>query len=276
METQRDEVYERIPWETLEKRSGDRQWMVYLASGAVVVGALAFSFARNQPPAAAPATGQTLVETASTASPVPAATAPVAIAAAPEPVAPMVVAEADLYAVDPERLVDLVSAQAEWFTVEFISVDGTEEGTRALQSLLPRGAPLPEAPEGVQVFVDWVETMQVSQTGPTTYRVDVIARSLSSGDGEAFTRRPSMVVTVDVEVTDDGLPRVIGLPVISDVMTAPQADVAIVDLPADLAGRVGPDTGRVVGGLQRADGSWAVVVMGKGADGVARPTLVYP
>jgi len=134
----------------------------------------------------------------------------------------------------------------------------------------------PEAPEGVQVFVDWVETMQVSQTGPTTYRVDVIARSLSSGDGEAFTRRPSMVVTVDVEVTDDGLPRVIGLPVISDVMTAPQADVAIVDLPADLAGRVGPDTGRVVGGLQRADGSWAVVVMGKGADGVARPTLVYP
>ncbi len=271
METQRDEVYERIPWETLEKRSGDRQWMVYAVAGAVVLGALAFSFARNAPSAAAPVIEAAPSTTVPTAASLPAATAPAAQA-----VSPMVVAEADLYAVEPERLVDLVSAQAEWFAIEYMSVDGIEEGRRALESLLPSGAPLPEPPEGVQVFVDWVETMRVSQSGPTTYDVGVIVRSLSSSDGTGFTRRPATMVTVEVEVTAEGDARVIGLPVLSEASMAPRADLSMVDAPADLAGRVGAEAGRVVGGVQQPDGTWALVVMQTGPDGVARPALVYP
>lgn len=49
MDQERHEVYERIPWERLERPSGDRQWMLIALAAAVAVGALAFSFMKNQP-----------------------------------------------------------------------------------------------------------------------------------------------------------------------------------------------------------------------------------
>ena len=49
MTEERNEVYERIPWETLEKKGGDRQWLLMAFAVAVVVGALAFSFMQSQP-----------------------------------------------------------------------------------------------------------------------------------------------------------------------------------------------------------------------------------
>ena len=51
----RFEVYERIPWETLDKQSGDRQWLVIAVAGAVAVGALAYSFVKSQPAPSPPA-----------------------------------------------------------------------------------------------------------------------------------------------------------------------------------------------------------------------------
>lgn len=121
MESEREEVYERIPWETLEKKGGDRQWMVYAIAGAVTLGALAYSFIRNQP--LPPARADQSVVTTIAASTATTAGRP----ATPSSVAsPVVVAEADLYAVDPERLVDRAAAHAEWVAVEYVSYDGSE------------------------------------------------------------------------------------------------------------------------------------------------------
>ncbi|TDI36307.1 MAG: hypothetical protein E2O99_03760, partial [Acidobacteria bacterium] len=117
MDEERQEVYERIPWETLEKQGGDRQWLVVAVAGAVAVGALAYSFTKSQP---APASVPNPVAAAVTDPPVTMAIAPVTTLQTP-----LVMAEADLYAIDPERIIDQAKALAEWFAVEYFAVDGS-------------------------------------------------------------------------------------------------------------------------------------------------------
>lgn len=267
MEPERQETYERIPWETLEKKSGDRQWIVYAVAGAVVLGALAYSFMRNQPvpppaaepPAAAPAT-------------VPGTTAPSIVSSTPSTAAsPVVVAEADLYAVDPERLVDQVIAHAEWVAIEYMAVDGSEQSREVLTSLLPRGTPLPEAPEGVQVFVDWVRARSVTKTGPTSFDVGVLVRSLASGGDDGFVRQPPTLVSMSVEVAGDGIPRVTSVPSLEPAAPGTPAELALSQPPEDVVSDI---EGEVVGGVQRADGGWDLVVRLAGPDGVVRPVTI--
>lgn len=269
MENERDEVYERIPWETLEKRSGDRQWIVYAVAGAIALGALAYSFTRNQPlppPTADQPVATTIPDTAATTAVAPGAPSTVA--------SPIVVAEADLYAVDPERVIDQASAHAEWVAVEYVSYDGSEESKTALAALLPSGVPAPQAPEGTQVFVDWARTGEVTPTGTVTYDVSVIVRSLLSSDGSGFVRQTPLTVTVPVEVTDHG-PRVTGLPNLSPTVPATTAELSLEPVPEEVILAIGP-TGDVMGGRQLADGTWELVIMEEGADGVIRPVAVRP
>ncbi len=266
MEPEREETYERIPWETLEKKSGDRQWIVYAVAGAVVLGALAYSFMRNQPvppPVAEPhaAAPATVPET----TPSTASSTPTTVAS------PVVVAEADLYAVDPERLVDQVMAHAEWAAVEYMAVDGSEQSREVLTSLLPSGTPLPEAPEGVQVFVDWVRARSVTQTGPTSFDVGVLVRSLASGADGGFVRQPPALVSMSVEVAGDGMPRVTSVPTLEEASPATPGELALSQPPEEVVSDV---DGEVVGGIQRADGGWDLVVRLAGADGVVRPVTI--
>lgn len=267
MEPERQETYERIPWETLEKKSGDRQWMVYAVAGAVVLGALAYSFMRNQPvppPVAEPP--------APVASTVPEATTPSIASSTPSTMAsPVVVAEADLYAVDPERLVDQVVAHAEWVAIEYMAVDGSEQSRQILTSLLPSGTPLPEAPEGVQVFVDWVRARSVTQTGPGSFDVGVLVRSLASGADGAFVRQPPSLVSMSVEVAGDGMPRVTSVPTLEQAAPGPPVELALSQPPEDVVSDV---EGEVVGGVQRVDGGWDLVVRLAGPDGVVRPVTI--
>jgi hypothetical protein len=272
MEPERDEVYERIPWETLEKKSGDRQWLLYAVAGAVVLGALVYSFMKNQP-APMPAS-----EIDAAATSVPATTAPtVTPAAVPSTVAtPMVVAEADLYAVDPERLVDQAAAHAEWFAVEFVSYDGSEQSSQTLSGLLPGGVPLPEAPAGAQVFVDWARAGEITQTSAATFDVDVMVRSLvSAGDG-GFQRQPPRVLSVTVEIDGESGARVSAIPSLTSIEPVAGPDAGITDLPADVLDSLDPSLGEPIGGIVADDGSWQVVVMEEGADGVSRPVVISP
>lgn len=267
---ERDEVYERIPWETLEKKGGDRQWLVYAVAGAVALGALAYSFMRNQPTAPPPT--QAVVATT-----VPATTVRSNIDSTPSTVSsPIVVAEADLYAVDPERLVDQAVSHAEWLALEYVAVDGTEQSRKVLESLLPSGVPLPKAPDGTQVFVDWVRARSVTQTGPVSFDVEVLVRSLvSTGEG-GFVRQAPMVVGVGVEIGDDGLPRVSGVPSLGKVAPGSPGKAALNEVPEDLLANMKVGRGNVVGGVQQEDGTWEVVVMTKGPDGVRRPVTLEP
>lgn len=266
MEPERQETYERIPWETLEKRRGDNQWVVYAIAAAVVLGALAYSFMRNQPPPA-PASGTP----AATPTTVP-ETTPASVVSTPSTVAsPVVVAEADLYAVDPERLIDRVTGHAEWFAVEYMAIDGSEQSREVLASLLPGGVPVPEAAEAVQVFVDWVGTRAVNQTGPVSFEVEVLVRSLvSTGEG-GFVRQPPALLRVPVEVGEDGAPRVASVPALDVVPLGTPADLTLSQPPEEVVEGVADE---VVGGIQRSDGGWDLVVMTVGDDGVRRPVVI--
>lgn len=269
MEPERTEVYERIPWETLEKRGNDRQWMVYAVAGAVTLGALAYSFTRNQPLPSASAD-------APVATTVPAATVTSNMGSTPSTMtSPIVVAEADLYAVDPERLIDQAGSHAEWFAVEYVSIDGSEESRETLSSLLPSGVPLPVSTEGVQVFVDWAGTQAVTQTGPLSFDVEVLVRSLSSAEETGFVRQAPLLVGVEVEIGEDGLARVVAAPTVRPAPTGEPAAVSLVELPPEVAALI-EGQGEIVGGLQLADGSWEVVVMAEGGDGVRRPVTLRP
>jgi hypothetical protein len=267
MDEERNEVYERIPWETLERQGGDRQWLLIAVAVAVAVGALAYSFMKNQPP---PAPVAQLAE--------PVAEPPVTLAVPVAPVSavvsPLVVAEADLYAVDPERVIDQARAHAEWFAIEYFGMDGSEESQTTLGSLLPSGIPLPEAPEGVQVFVDWVGARTVTETAPLAYDVEVIVRSLMARGESGFIRQPNRVLTVGVVMGDDGLPRVVRPPTITVLGTSSPLELALISLPAETQQQVESIYGTVIGGEQLVDGRWRVVVMAEGVDGVLRPTTV--
>jgi len=269
MEPERDEVYERIPWEHLERPRPDRQWLLIAVAAAVALGALAYSFVKNQPvvspPVAQPAAPALAPNP--TVPPAPAATV----------AAPIMVAEADLYAVDPERLIDQAAAYAEWFVVEYFSVDGSEESRLALESLMPAGVPLPQAEPGVQVFVDWAGVLTTTETAPLTYRVEVAVRSLRAVGEEAFVRQPTRVATVEVGFDADGRPRVLWPPEVSLPPAATPHLLTLDQVPAALREQVTDAYGEVVGGSQLADGRWRVVAVVTGLDGVSRPvTVVVP
>lgn len=270
MEPERQEVYERIPWETLEKRGGDRQWIVYALAGAIALGALAYSFMRNQPTAVPP------VAVAVTTT-VPATMTTSNMDSTPSTVtSPVVVAEADLYAVDPERLVDQAAGYAEWFAVEYVAMDGSEQSRQVLAAMLPRGVPLPQAPEGTQVFVDWARARSVTQTGPVDFDVEVLVRSLSSSSDGAFVRQAPLVLTVGIEIGEDGAARISGVPALVPAAPGSPADMTLSEVPEETIAELGLGDDEVVGGVQQADGSWEVVVMATGADGVRRPVTVDP
>ncbi|MGH8951872.1 MAG: hypothetical protein ACRDX9_10630, partial [Acidimicrobiia bacterium] len=152
MEPERNEVYERIPWETLEEKKGDRQWLMFGLAGAIVLGALAYSFMSNRPAPVPVDTTTVTTPGVAEEAPSPVTTAPPVPALPPTAsTVPVVTAEADLYAVHPERVIDKVAAHAEWFVTEFLTVDGSEEGRASLTALMPAGVPLPAAAEGTRV-----------------------------------------------------------------------------------------------------------------------------
>jgi hypothetical protein len=268
MDHERNEVYERIPWETLERPSADRQWLLIAVAAALAVGALAFSFIRGQPVAAPPL--QTVPGTLPATAPPP-ATEMTSPSVAPPP---MVVTEEDLFALDIEHLAEVAAAHAEWFAVEYLSVDGSEESRQMLSSLLPAGVPLPEAPEGTQVFVDWAGATSVEESAPLTFIVDVTVRSLVARGEGAFTRQPVSVLRIEVTVGDDGLPRVTLPPRMLDAPTPTQFQTALSQVPDEVRAQVEASYGPVVGGRQHPDGTWLVVAMVKGPDEVTRPVTV--
>lgn len=267
MEPERNEVYERIPWETLDRPRADRQWLMLAVAGAVAVGALAFSFMRGQPVAAPPL---------DTTAPVAPATAPPVAETTmiPAAAAPMVMAEEDLFAVDIDHLAELAASHAEWFAVEYLSVDGSDQSRQALAGLMPAGVPLPEAPEGKQVFVDWAGARSVEEAGPLTFLVEVVVRSLvASGDG-IFTRQPATLLEIEVAVGEDGIARVLMPPKVLGLPQPAPAQVAFAPVPEEIKSLVEASHGPVVGGRALAEGSWLVVAMVTGPDGVTRPVTV--
>ncbi len=260
----RDEVFERIPWETLQQPPRDNSRLVIYVAGAVVVGALAFSFVRSQP--------ATVVMPPPTT---PEAAVPTVPATLLQP--PILRSEADLYAVDHDRMLAYAAAHAEWFAVEYMTVDGSDTSRETLEMLLPQGVPTPTALEGTQVFVDWVGAAAVTEIAPFTYEVEIVVRSMSAAPSEGFVRQPPLRIVVEVVIGADGHPRVIRPPRVMPVPSLTPYPMAMSSVPDTIRLGVEESHGTVVGGEQLPDGRWMVVAMVTSADGVIRPrTVVVP
>ena len=189
------------------------------------------------------------------ASPVPQAAAqPVASTA------PVVTAEADLYAVHPERVIDRAVAHAEWFVAEYLTMDGTEEGRAALTALLPAGVPMPAAADGTRVFVEWVRASAVEEIGQLVYRVTVLARSLAAAANAEYQRQAPLQVEVDVSMAGDGA-QVVMAPQVSPAQPGPAHQLALVTVPEDVgATALQQSGGSEVSGacrLQTGAGKWS-------------------
>jgi hypothetical protein len=258
---ERDEVYERIPWEMLEKRPKDRNLTVIVGAGAVALGAIAFSFMRSQP-APVPETVSTPVAT----TPVTEPSIP-AVSASP---APLVISEADLFAVDPERLMETAATHAELIAVEYFTADPST----AVGPLMPSGVPDPQAPEGTQVYVDWVGATSVTEIGPLSYSVEVAVRSLVSAADAPFVRQPTMLIDVDVILDETGTPHLARPPGLARALERTPSTLTLTALPTEIQTQIETTVGPVVGGEPMSDGRWRVVALATGADGVVRPVTV--
>ncbi len=274
MEPERNEVYERIPWETLEEKKPDRQWLMLAVAGAIVLGSLAYAWTSSRAAPGSATTTATLAQPSTVAATSAPAVSAVAVTPAPAQ-APVLTAEADLYAVHPERAIDKATAHAEWFVAEYLTVDGSEESRTTLSALLPAGVPLPVAAEGSRVFVEWVRSIGVEEIGELTYRVTVLARSLAAAGGDDYVRQTPLRFEVDVSVTDSG-PQVITPPMVGSTPVGEPHPLQLTDVPEDVAASAVQGSGgnEVIGGFQAADGAWQVIVMAPGADGVVRPVTV--
>ena len=266
---ERAEVYERIPWEMLEQKKPDRQWLVFAVAGAVVLGALAYSLtsSRAEP---TPVTQQAVATpaVASVAPPVPVAPA------APASTNPVVIAEADLLAVNPERLIDAAVSHAEWFVAEYFTLDQSAQHFETLTSLMPVGVPLPTAAEGTMSFVESARAIEVTEVQPLRYDVSVLVRYLLAAGEEGYERQPPLLASVEVVVGEEGAsvalpPRI--TPAVAEPSSPLLAEVpqAVSESAIALSG-----ASQVVGGIQRRDGGWTVVAMVPGPGGVVRPVSV--
>jgi hypothetical protein len=186
-----------------------------------------------------------------------------------------VTAEADLFAVHPERAIDRAMAHAEWFVAEYLTVDGSEESRATLGALLPVGVPLPSAEVGTRVFVEWVRATAVEEIGDLTYRVTVLARSLAAETGADYVRQPPLVFDIDVSIAGDSA-RIVTAPRVAAALISEAHSLSMSEVPEEVGAAAMQQSGgtEVVGGVQGGDGSWDVIVMTPGPGGVVRPLAV--
>lgn len=228
------EIFERIPWDALE-RPQERRWIVYLVAAAVVMGAIGVSVGRGIP------VGPPSTTVSSVTSPAPEPTSPpdvtVPLEAAPE--IPTTWTEADLMAVPAETLEDSAAVMAEWFIVDYFTRDG---GT---------------SDAGGRSFVEWAAVVDRTWVSNSVMELTVVVRRLAAEGDDTYQRIPVEGWLVTAELGDEGWVVVQG-PV---AITAPDPAVDLVPLdgpaPAEVVSPGGDETVR---GAAEIDDGWIVEV----------------
>lgn len=178
VEDQDVEVFERIPWEALEKQP-DRRWMAYATAMAIVLGAVGITIGRGMatPQPEPPPEAMPPVVTTAPARPVDAPAAP--------PEDPGAIGEspawsqADLMALPEASLETTAAVVAEWFVVDHFT---REEDGRS--------------------FVDWAGVAELTWTGTTTIDATVIIRRLAALEDDPYQRLPAEAWQVTTELID--------------------------------------------------------------------------
>lgn len=215
-----DERLESLPWQHVSPPGGpDRRWMTVIA-GAVVVIAVVASATRTlwpSPPLSAPVAAFRPVEPLPPSTPAPADDVP-----APTTTSAVPLTEADLRAIAPADVARTVTAHAEWFAAEWLTIDGGESAAAA--ELLPVGVDAPATDGSARSFVESAVALTAEEIGPGSWEVAVLVRSLSAFEDGDYLRIPARVFLVPVGIGDEG-PYVTDLPSPGPVPTARAANV---------------------------------------------------
>lgn len=221
-----DVVTERIPWEQLTVQPPkDRRMLWYgIAGGMLAVGLLAVLISRlgGSPGEMQPVVPAAQAAAAETAAAAPTTAVPVS-APAPQPVAaplpePTLLSEADLMAAGGAVSHLGAAAAAEWFVLEFFSLDPTEQwGERVASAsglIVPAEAvPVPAQAETVS-YVEWTRARSVEQIGSDRFRVSVLMRRMVAPDGQVYRRLPVEEAVVEMAAEPGGMMRAASLPVL--------------------------------------------------------------
>ena len=270
-----DDVIESIPWESLGRVDPPdrRSWYVV---GAVALAVVAISASATRTLWPSPPLEPPMASTTTTPT----------VERAPEPLVPVstvpapVLSEADLMAVEPERLERWVASHAEWFLTELFTLDGSSR--EELAGLMPEGVSTAPPDPGARSFVESASTRTVTRTGPDRYEVVVLVRLLSSADGTAYVRQTASAFVVPVGIAE-GRPVILDLPSPMEIEvsrgavpagepTVPPADVTEAAVAsAETFGMVDRSTVTA----RHLDENWRVTVGVSDAAGVLWPVVVW-
>lgn len=179
------EVFERIPWESLERAGGDRRWIAYLMAGVLVLGAVGVSLGRQMTPAPTPV-GSTAPPTVPSSQPVAGpptgdvSAPPTSTTTAPEA---GLWSEADLMALADSPVELTAAAVAEWFIRDHFTRDGADGG---------------------RSFVEWAGTVGFTWTDAARAAVTVALVRLAAEEEADYRRLDPEGWEVHLELDEEG------------------------------------------------------------------------
>ena len=231
-----DQVSEQLPWENLTiPPARDRRFLIYGIAAGLVIAVLGVVVVRQlQGPSAEDLAQVTPVTTPRETAPVgevtpipqPAVSEPTVTPPLAEPEAPAELSEADLRAAEPGSTQQQIAAQAEWFVLEFFTLDPSDPWRDRVETASGLRFPSDLAPDtsgGTTVsYVEWTQTHSVEQIGQDAFRATVLIRRLVAPDGIDFRRLPTERATVILRMEPDGRIRAASLP---DLTIPPAGDL---------------------------------------------------
>jgi hypothetical protein len=213
-----DERVESLPWERLATPDGVDRRRMALVAAAVVVAAVTASAARTLwPSAPLTATPDTsvVVASATTETTPPTTTEPARL-----------ITEADLRAISPEDAIRAVTARAQWFVTEWLTIDGATSPAAA--EMMPAEASVSVLDESARSFVESAIVTSVTEVGESAWEVAVLVRSLSAFGDAGYIRIPARVFLVTVSMGEDG-PFVMDVPTPGPLPIATASSLDLVD-----------------------------------------------
>ena len=239
-----DQVSEHLPWEHLTiPPAPDRRFLIYGVAAGLVIAVLGIVVVRqvNRPsseeltPVIPVASGGEATPVAETTTiPQVVVPGPTVTSALAEPEAPRELSEADLRAGEPGSTQRELAAQAEWFVLEFFTLDPSDPWRDRVQAATGLRLPPDLAPDtsgGAAVsYVEWARTRSVEQIGTNTFRATVLIRRLVAPDGADFRRLPAERVRAILQIEPDGRIRAASLPEMTTMPTTEPIPLAGQDL----------------------------------------------
>lgn len=200
-----DEEYEAVPWDALVRPPApDTRRLVNMVALALGAAAIAALTVRTIWPSAPIETS--VPQSVTAAAHISSETATPPTDASAPPAAPT---EADLMALDPAATDRAAAAVAEWFAIEYFTVDGDAAEADPWLGVAPKGDP-------GSLSVSYVESataVAVERVSIDRHLVTVVVRTLSSQDpADGYRRDPVRAVSISVVSTE-------GVPVVEDYPT---------------------------------------------------------